>query len=163
MRWFMKKIYLIAPALLVVALTGCATGPYYGDSGNGYNNGYRSNADYNRVYGTVIGVQTVDVGGRDYQGPGVGAVAGVIIGGLLGNQIGSGSGRALATAAGAIGGGLAGDRIQQNTSGSRWAQEITVELDNGDIVRVLQPSSSIYKGARVYISGYGKNARVHLR
>lgn len=157
-----KKIALVGVVASMTVLTGCAT---YPSSGYGDNSGYyRNNSDYNRVYGTVVRVETVEVGSRDYRGPGLGAVAGVLIGGVLGNQIGSGSGRALATAAGAIGGGFAGDRIEQNTSGSRWAQDVTVELDNGDIVRVLQPSGpQLYRGARVYVSGYGKNARVMLR
>lgn len=40
----------------------------------------------------------------------VGTAAGAIVGGLLGNQVGGGSGKKIATVAGAIGGGLAGSR-----------------------------------------------------
>ncbi|NII56320.1 glycine zipper 2TM domain-containing protein [Luteibacter sp. SG786] len=43
-------------------------------------------------------------------GTGVGAVAG----GLLGNQVGGGKGKTLATVAGAVGGGYAGNQIQKN-------------------------------------------------
>jgi len=42
----------------------------------------------------------------------VGTAAGAIVGGLLGNQIGGGNGKKLATVAGAVGGGLAGREIQ---------------------------------------------------
>jgi uncharacterized protein YcfJ len=43
-----------------------------------------------------------------------GTAIGAVAGGLLGNQIGSGKGRTLATVAGAVGGGYAGHEIQQN-------------------------------------------------
>jgi uncharacterized protein YcfJ len=44
----------------------------------------------------------------------IGTVAGAIIGGVLGHQIGGGTGRDIATVAGAAGGGYAGNRIQKN-------------------------------------------------
>lgn len=44
----------------------------------------------------------------------VGTVAGALIGGVLGNQVGGGSGKKIATVAGAAGGGYAGNKIQQN-------------------------------------------------
>jgi uncharacterized protein YcfJ len=43
----------------------------------------------------------------------VGIGAGAVIGGLLGNQVGSGRGRTLATVAGAIGGGMLGNEVQK--------------------------------------------------
>lgn len=44
----------------------------------------------------------------------VGTAIGAVAGGLLGNQIGGGSGKKLATVAGAVGGGYAGNRIEAN-------------------------------------------------
>ncbi len=43
----------------------------------------------------------------------VGTAAGAIVGGLLGNQVGGGSGKKIATVAGAIGGGFAGREVQR--------------------------------------------------
>jgi len=43
-----------------------------------------------------------------------GTAIGAVVGGLLGNQIGSGSGRKIATVAGAVGGGYAGNKVQGN-------------------------------------------------
>jgi uncharacterized protein YcfJ len=43
-----------------------------------------------------------------------GTAIGAIAGGLLGNQIGGGSGKKLATVAGAVGGGYAGNQVQGN-------------------------------------------------
>src|SRR5215469_1425854 len=44
----------------------------------------------------------------------IGTVAGAVVGGVLGHQVGGGTGRDLATIAGAAGGGYAGNRIQKN-------------------------------------------------
>lgn len=44
----------------------------------------------------------------------VGTAIGAVAGGLLGNQVGGGKGKTLATVAGAVGGGYAGNRIQAN-------------------------------------------------
>ncbi|WP_426690055.1 glycine zipper 2TM domain-containing protein [Rhodanobacter ginsengiterrae] len=41
-----------------------------------------------------------------------GTAIGAVVGGLLGNQVGGGKGKTLATVAGAVGGGYAGNRIQ---------------------------------------------------
>jgi uncharacterized protein YcfJ len=44
----------------------------------------------------------------------LGTIAGAVIGGVLGHQVGGGSGRDIATVAGAAGGGYAGNRVQKN-------------------------------------------------
>jgi uncharacterized protein YcfJ len=46
----------------------------------------------------------------------VGIGTGALIGGILGNQVGSGNGRKLATVAGVIGGGMLGNEIANRTS-----------------------------------------------
>lgn len=46
----------------------------------------------------------------------VGIGAGAVIGGLLGNQVGGGNGKKLATLAGIIGGGMIGNEVQNRTS-----------------------------------------------
>lgn len=43
-----------------------------------------------------------------------GTALGAVAGGLIGNQIGGGTGKKLATVAGAVGGGIAGRKIQDN-------------------------------------------------
>jgi uncharacterized protein YcfJ len=44
----------------------------------------------------------------------VGTVAGALLGGVLGNQVGEGSGKKLATVAGAVAGGYTGNKVQEN-------------------------------------------------
>ncbi|MFT7722771.1 MAG: glycine zipper 2TM domain-containing protein [Roseateles sp.] len=56
---------------------------------------------------------------------GVGAVGGAVVGGLLGNMVGGGNGRKLATVAGAVGGGYAGHEIEKNQkSHTVWVVQV---------------------------------------
>jgi len=64
------------------------------------------------------------------QGSGLGAAGGAVLGGLLGNQVGGGNGRKLATVAGAVGGAVVGNRVEGNMKASH-AWEIRVRLDDG--------------------------------
>jgi uncharacterized protein YcfJ len=68
-----------------------------------------------------------------------GTAIGAVAGGLLGNQIGGGKGRTLATVAGAVGGGYAGHEIQErrqetNTTTSTVRKCETVQGSSGDKV-----------------------------
>ena len=54
------------------------------------------------------------VNGIGNSGIGVGAVGGAVVGGLLGNMVGGGNGKKIATVAGAVGGGYAGNEIEKN-------------------------------------------------
>lgn len=74
------------------------------------------------------------------QGSGVGAVGGAVIGGLLGNQVGGGHGRQLATVAGAVGGAVAGNQIEGNMK-TTYSWDIVVRMDNGN-KRTLHSSSA---------------------
>ena len=51
-------------------------------------------------------------------------------GALLGNQVGSGSGRTVATVAGAVGGAYVGKKVQEQANAQRvW--NVDVQYDNG--------------------------------
>lgn len=63
---------------------------------------------------------------------GVGVVAGAVIGGLLGNQVGGGNGRTLATVAGAVGGGYAGNEVEKRTH-TTTTYQVRVRMDDGSI------------------------------
>lgn len=160
----MKKLLLIPVAALSLSLSACATTDY----GSGYSSGYGSGDYYDRgynddrgyySYGTVETVYDVNLSGGGTNP--TGAILGAVIGGVVGNQIGSGSGRTAATIAGAGVGGYVGNRIQENHDGSyRRGQEVVVRLDNGHTIRVVQPGSSLYSGARVKVTGSGSSTRV---
>ena len=61
---------------------------------------------------------------------GVGIAGGAVVGGLLGNQIGGGTGRTLATIAGAVGGGYAGNVVEKNVR-TTTTYVVDVRMDNG--------------------------------
>jgi outer membrane lipoprotein SlyB len=77
--------------------------------------------------GVIAAVNPVETRG---QGTAVGTAGGAIVGGLLGNQVGSGNGRKLATVAGAIGGAMAGNTIEGNMKTSR-SYDIVVRFNDG--------------------------------
>jgi outer membrane lipoprotein SlyB len=51
---------------------------------------------------------------RRGEASGVGAVGGAVVGGLLGNMVGGGTGKKIATVGGAVAGGYAGNEIEKN-------------------------------------------------
>jgi uncharacterized protein YcfJ len=62
----------------------------------------------------------------------VGIVGGAVVGGLLGNQIGGGTGKTLATVGGAVAGGYAGNEVQKHaTSKQVWVTR--VKMRDGSI------------------------------
>ena len=61
---------------------------------------------------------------------GVGVVGGAVVGGLLGNQVGGGTGKTLATIAGAVGGGYAGNEVEKRTR-TATTYQVRVRMENG--------------------------------
>ena len=77
--------------------------------------------------GVVEAVRTVEIDG----GPGyAGAIAGGVIGAILGSQVGGGDGRTLAGILGAVGGGHIGREIERSQS-KRTRYDVVVRLPNG--------------------------------
>ena len=72
--------------------------------------------------GTVQEVQQVK---RKGEGGAAGIVGGAVVGGLLGNQVGGGSGKTLATVGGAVAGGYVGNEVQKKvTSKTAWVTKV---------------------------------------
>lgn len=103
--------------------------------------------------GTVIST-------RSYQraaehGSGLGVAGGAIVGGLLGNHVGGGRGRTLATVAGAVGGGYAGNEIEKNAR-SRTVTEVRVRMSNGTVRHFTESGASRrYEGEHVRVTRNG--------
>ncbi len=92
----------------------------------------------------------------------VGAGAGALVGGIAGSSIGGGKGSAITSVLGAVAGGVAGQRIEEATS-RRQGQEITLRLDNGQMLSVVQEvenGSFFHPGDRVRVLGQGSTRRV---
>jgi outer membrane lipoprotein SlyB len=103
-------------------------------------------------------VESVEVVPASTQGPGVGAIGGAIAGGVLGNQVGSGSGRTAATVGGAVVGGVVGHKIEENVRGRQGDQyRFRVRLDDGSYQTYTQERhENIRVGDRVRV----ENGRV---
>jgi len=77
-------------------------------------------------------VQAVKQEKRKGEGGAAGIVGGAVVGGLLGNQVGGGSGKTLATAGGAVAGGMVGNEVQKRvTAKTVWVT--TVRMKDGRV------------------------------
>lgn len=75
-------------------------------------------------------VEAVNVQTVAGEGSGLGAVAGGVAGALLGNQVGRGTGKKVATVAGAAGGAFAGHQVEKYAkSGKRY--DVVVRMEDG--------------------------------
>ncbi|MES2535236.1 MAG: glycine zipper 2TM domain-containing protein [Pseudomonadota bacterium] len=75
-------------------------------------------------------VESVDAIRQAAQPSGLGIAAGAVVGGLLGNQVGGGNGKTLATVAGVVGGGFAGNEVEKRTR-STTSYEVRVRMQDG--------------------------------
>lgn len=131
----------------IAAITAAGAMPLAAQAQNGHH-GKSSHAQCTNC-GTVVSTNTYKRAAEN--GSGVGGAGGAVVGGLLGNQIGSGRGRTLATIAGAVGGAYAGNNIERNmkavtytdvrvrmaTGGYRvFTEQGQPRFANGDRVRV---------------------------
>ncbi len=98
------------------------------------------------VNGVAVGNTTI----------GLGTVAGGVIGGLLGNQVGGGNGKTLATVAGVAGGAYAGNAIEKNMK-KVTVYDVRVRMDDGSS-RNMEISSAVSVGSKVIVEG--KNLRM---
>jgi outer membrane lipoprotein SlyB len=99
-----------------------------------------------RDCGTVVSSHTVE---QAQKASGLGAVGGAVVGGLLGNQVGSGNGRTLATVAGAAAGGYAGNNIERSRN-TKMVTETRVRMSDGSI-RTFTNQGSYRNGAKVRV------------
>ena len=93
------------------------------------------------VNGVAVGNTTV----------GLGTVAGGVIGGLLGNQVGGGSGKTAMTVLGAAGGAFAGNKIEENMK-KVTVYQVRVRMNDGS-TRNVEVSSSVPVGSKVIVEG----------
>ncbi|ANF58683.1 glycine zipper 2TM domain-containing protein [Halotalea alkalilenta] len=146
------KIAAVA-ALGSIALAGCANQPY---SGNTYS-GAQAQTAQSVSYGTITGIRPVTI--QD-DSSGFGGIGGAVLGGLLGNQVGGGSGRTIATAVGAIGGAVAGNRVEGSMDRTA-GMEVQVQRDDGQNLVIVQQADNTYQvGQRVRLVGSGTSLRV---
>ena len=90
--------------------------------------------------GVIVSIEEVVAKG---EGSGMGAVGGAVVGGLLGHQVGGGSGKQIATVVGAVGGAVAGNEVEKRM-GSTKKQEITVKLDDGSSTVISDSGPAVW-------------------
>ncbi|MBU0753075.1 MAG: glycine zipper 2TM domain-containing protein [Gammaproteobacteria bacterium] len=98
--------------------------------------------------GVIESTRVVDTPGETSV---VGVVGGAVVGGLLGNQVGGGRGKDLATVAGAVGGAVAGNQIEKRMKTTQ-RYETTVRFDDGSTKVFSATSPQPWKnGERVQV------------
>ena len=101
-------------------------------------------------------VQSITPVQKDYQGVGgsgygLGTLAGAVIGGVAGNQVGGGKGKTAATVAGTAGGAYVGHQIEKRNQGPD-SYSFSVRMDNGSYQTLTQATTgSLNVGDRVRI------------
>jgi len=91
------------------------------------------------------------------EGTGLGVVGGAVVGGLVGSQIGGGSGKNVATVLGAVGGGVAGNEIEKRQRATTVYQ-VKVRMDDGSLRTVTQNTAPAV-GEKVTVEGSTLRAR----
>ena len=92
----------------------------------------------------------------------IGTGTGAAVGGIAGSGVGAGKGQDIATVVGAVAGGLAGAAAEEQLT-KKQGIELTVRLNNGDIIAVVQEVSSRVRfnvGDRVRVLTLGGTTRV---
>ena len=109
---------------------------------------YHENRD---VFGTVQRIDVIST--RAAQPSGVGMIGGAIVGGLLGHQVGGGTGKTVATVAGAAAGAYGGNEIEKNYAGTSQTYRITVRARDGRLLSYDQEDAQgLRVGDRVRVS-----------
>ena len=98
-------------------------------------------------------VQSVKQQQRSSKTSGVGMVGGAVVGGLLGNQVGGGTGKTLATIGGAAAGGYVGDKVEQKYK-ARTVWVTTVKMPDGSTRTFEQAEKPFWTaGTTVKVNG----------
>lgn len=160
-----KTLLGVAAVAAVVGLAGCAA------PGGGYGGGYGApqqaayqapppppgtntyQAPANSVlYGRVESIEPMTT--QQNSSGLLGTVIGGVAGGLLGHQIGGGTGNTIATIGGAVAGGVAGNQIEKRAGSSTdTVYRVNVRLDDGRMATVTQRNvSNLRIGSRAQVA-----------
>lgn len=143
----MKKVLIL---VLAVAITACSRQATLDPNAMTYD---ESQSIVSVERGVIIAVEQsqVTIDGRDDAG-----VAGAIVGGLAGSQIGQGGGRDAAVAIGALGASYLGKKLTEKTE---LAFVYTVEQKEGGIITVAQTGNMINIGEPVLIRTFSNGRK----
>ena len=143
---------VIGMTAFVIVAGGCAPG-----LGGGSYSRDQARREQSVRMGVVDSVREVQIEGTR---SGIGPAAGAIIGGIAGSTIGQGRGAAVGTVLGGVAGGVGGQAAEQATT-RQTGYEITVKLDNGQLIAVTQGADETFRaGDRVRVLSDGATTRV---
>jgi outer membrane lipoprotein SlyB len=132
----------LAVTVAAASLPAQAANPHHGEA-----------AQHCASCGTVVSTRSYQKAAE--HGSGLGVAGGALVGGLLGNHVGGGRGRTLATVAGAVGGGYAGNEIEKNAR-SATMTEVRVRMSNGSIRSFTEAGPSRrHAGEQVRVTKHG--------
>ena len=138
----MKYIARCCVFALILSLAACAS------YGGGTYSGSQSRVVHTVEYGQIIAIGPAMI---EDTPSGLGIFGGALAGGVLGSLVGGGSGRVVGAVAGALAGGAAGYGIEREMGKSN-AQEISVKLDSGKDIAVIQELGEQFRvGDRVRV------------
>lgn len=106
-------------------------------------------------YGSVYAIELIRPE-RD-NGIGVGTIAGAVIGGLIGSQVGEGNGNTAATVIGAAGGALIGHQIETQNQPQNDQYRLIIRMENGNYQTLIQNTDfvDLRIGDRLHIDNGG--------
>ena len=145
----LKVVLLILAALILTACASSRSGDVYTRE--------QARREMTVRLGIVESVREVQMEGTH---SGTGTMAGAAIGGVAGSNVGSGRGSIVGAIVGAVIGGMAGSAAEENLT-KKNALEITVKLDSGQIVAVVQEMGEVFHpGQRVRVLSDHHSSRV---
>jgi len=148
----MRTTQLILVLSLAALLNACASS----NAGDVYSRDEARKVQTVKM-GVVESVRAVKLEGTKTP---IGAGAGAVVGGVAGSTVGHGAGSTIAAIVGAVAGGLAGSAAEEGITRKNGV-EITVKLDSGPIVAVVQEATEVFQpGEKVRLLESGGTTRV---
>jgi len=148
----MRTTQLILVLSLAALLNACASS----NAGDVYSRDEARKVQTVKM-GVVESVRAVKLEGTKTP---IGAGAGAVVGGVAGSTVGHGAGSTIAAIVGAVAGGLAGSAAEEGITRKNGV-EITVKLDSGPIVAVVQEATEVFlPGEKVRLLESGGTTRV---
>jgi outer membrane lipoprotein SlyB len=143
------KLKAVAGLVAVLALGACANM----NTATPAATTYPQNTNVYTQYGVVQSIELVQQNAAPANGIGAGTIAGALVGGILGHQVGGGTGNTAATVLGAAGGAYVGNQMEKNQGAQQVnAYKLNIRLNNGTYQAITQSSADdIRVGDRVQI------------
>ena len=148
----MNALRFVSVLMVSLILAGCASSR----SGDVYS---RDQARREMVVrtGVIESVREVTMEGTK---SGAGTFAGAAVGGVAGSTVGGGKGHIVGAILGAVAGGIAGSAVEEHVT-KKNALEITVKLDGGQLIAVVQEMGEYFHpGERVRVLSGSGSSRV---